>query len=632
MGKSIAAEMDAVLKTYPGVSVYRRGSRAEGHSPASRWYLGKKLSAVILHHLDGDIRRIPRSIILNGSVEQLSALYQGLLEGDGSSQDGVGWTHFYPGLDEGLADDFQELALRLGFGTTKRKVKGRNDFCVSIADKRSSSHWLRKPTRRRYDGVVWDITVPTGAFVARRNGRIFVTGNCPQRIMDREGDAAKLYGMMETIVRRGRIKGFIPWLISQRPAVISKDVLSQADGIVAFKLTSSQDRDAIGDWVQGQADKKTWAEIWSSLPTMERGQGVVWLPGRGVLDTVQFPVKETFDSSRTPKRGERSHRTAALRPIDLGKVKERLATVEAEVKANDPRALRVQLIEKDKVISELRNELTLKSTTAAPDKDAMRKAEERGFEQAKKKLTAAAQREAKEVLLSGMTAIRSHIGRLTADVDDELKKLRAANVDVGEMVTFTPSAPVQVVRAGPSPAAKPIRAAAAQRADGAIERPLQLIVDAIRWWNVMGIRAPSHAQVAFVAGYSHKSGTWATYLSRLRSLNYIEGRGDLVLTDHGSAVVNDPPEPPSGEQLRATVIAKIDAPLQKILRPILRAYPEALSHQVAGEQAGYSPSSGTWATYLSRLRSLDLIDGRGELRAQDWLFPSVPHLTSVSAR
>ena len=69
----------------------------------------------------------------------------------------------------------------------------------------------------------------------------------PQKIMDRDGDAARLYGIMETIVRRGRIKGFIPWLITQRPAVIAKDVLSQIDGLVAFKLTSSQDRDAVGN-------------------------------------------------------------------------------------------------------------------------------------------------------------------------------------------------------------------------------------------------------------------------------------------------------------------------------------------------------------------------------------------------
>ena len=57
------------------------------------------------------------------------------------------------------------------------------------------------------------------------------------------------------------------------------------------------------------------------------------------------------------------------------------------------------------------------------------------------------------------------------------------------------------------------------------------------------------------------------------------------------------------------------------LLPILNAYPDGLSHQEAAERAGYSHSSGTWATYLSRLRSLDLIKGRGELKAQEWLFP-----------
>src|SRR5699024_2542394 len=28
-----------------------------------------------------------------------------------------------------------------------------------------------------YEGVVWCLTVPTGAFVVRRNGKVFVTGN-----------------------------------------------------------------------------------------------------------------------------------------------------------------------------------------------------------------------------------------------------------------------------------------------------------------------------------------------------------------------------------------------------------------------------------------------------------------------
>ena len=137
----------------------------------------------------------------------------------------------------------------------------------------------------------------------------------------------------------------------------------------------------------------------------------------------------------------------------------------------------------------------------------------------------------------------------------------------------------------------------------------------------MGIAAPSHPQVAFVAAYSHKSGTWATYLSRLRSMGLIEGRGDLVLTSEGGSVANDPGEVPSGDQLREKVVDKLDAPLVRIMSPIMEAYPDGLSHQQASESAGYSSASGTWATYLSRLRSLDLIEGRGELKAQEWLFP-----------
>jgi DNA helicase HerA-like ATPase len=49
-----------------------------------------------------------------------------------------------------------------------------------------------------------------------------------------------LLGHIEEIVRRGRVRGFTPWLITQRPAVVHKDVLSQADILIAMKLTASQ--------------------------------------------------------------------------------------------------------------------------------------------------------------------------------------------------------------------------------------------------------------------------------------------------------------------------------------------------------------------------------------------------------
>jgi hypothetical protein len=137
---------------------------------------------------------------------------------------------------------------------------------------------------------------------------------------------------------------------------------------------------------------------------------------------------------------------------------------------------------------------------------------------------------------------------------------------------------------------------------------------------VLGIAAPTQPQVAFIAGYSHRSGTWSTYLSRLRGKALIEGRGDLVLTERGAGLAREPAAPPSGEALRTTVLEKIDGPLRRILEPLLGAYPQGLSQEAAANEAGYSHQSGTWSTYLSRLRALELISGRGELKAEQWLF------------
>jgi hypothetical protein len=418
----------------------------------------------------------------------------------------------------------------------------------------------------------------------------------PQRVLDKEGEAMKLLGMMETICRRGRVKGFIPWLITQRPAVLSKNVLSQVDGLVAFKLTSVHDRDAIGDWVEGQADTAQWKGMWADMARLDRGQGLVWLPARGILKTEQFPRKVTFDSSRTPGRGERPISAAALQPVNIDKLKERLAKVEQESKASDPKALRAE-------IARLQRELTSKSTQAASP-GALQAADKAGFDRG---------------YLEGIAAGRQHIVGVVEDIRKDVERHRAEARRLADKAWDERVPP----RAAPTvvPQTPPRAKAATPSGNGTLDRSLQKIVDAIRWWNVLGVSAPSHPQVAFVASYSHKSGTWATYLSRLRSSGLIEGRGDLVLTSAGSAVANEPGTPPTGEHLRVTVLEKLDVPLVKILGPIINAYPGALSHQEAADAAGYSHTSGTWATYLSRLRSLDLIEGRGELKAQPWLFP-----------
>ena len=137
-----------------------------------------------------------------------------------------------------------------------------------------------------------------------------------------------LLGRIEEIVRRGRVRGFVPWLITQRPAVLHKDVLSQADILVSMKLTASQDREAVGRWIEGQADRAEGKRILAALPRLGRGEGWVWAPSDGVLAQVAFPYIRSFDSSRTPHRDERVTTPRTLAAVDLSAIIAALSEME----------------------------------------------------------------------------------------------------------------------------------------------------------------------------------------------------------------------------------------------------------------------------------------------------------------
>lgn len=415
----------------------------------------------------------------------------------------------------------------------------------------------------------------------------------PQRLMDKEGEAAKLLGQMETIVRRGRVKGFIPWLITQRPAVLSKDVLSQIDGLVAFKLTSSQDRDAIGSWIEGQADRQEGKRILGELPAMQRGQGVVWVPGRGILDTVAFPLKRTFDSSRTPKRGETIAK-ATLKPLDLDRLKAKLATVEAEAKANDPAELRRE-------VARLKRELAGKSN--APSAAELSEAEHRGYARGK---------------IEGYADAL----KLAAPFLPKLRQIAAIGTELAQGIETwsnhkpqpVPSyRPVASMRA-PAPAPRQRNTAPSDVKLSKAERSILIVL-------AQYPEGRSKNQVAILAGYAVNGGGFANALSALRTAGRIEGSGDrLIITDEGLAALGDYEPLPTGDALLSYWLSQLSKAERSALEAIAAVYPNSLTKEEVAERAGYEPNGGGFANALSRLRSLELINRGTNIRVSDALF------------
>ena len=409
----------------------------------------------------------------------------------------------------------------------------------------------------------------------------------PQRLMDRDGDAARLLGQMETIVRRGRVKGFIPWLITQRPAVLSKDVLSQADGLVALKLTASQDRDALGAWIEGQADKAEEKRILARLPQLARGDGVIWIPGRGVLAEASFPLKATFDSSRTPKRGEEA-KSATLRPLDLAGLRARLTTVEEEGKANDPKALRAEIAR-------------LKSAKpAAPDDSALR-AEIARMGAEIVRLTQEADSARARVLIAAADRVREVVTEIEAMATKDVRERASRAVAVS-------STPRQAV--APSPRAKRAK-------DGldAFSAPQRRVLRAVAMWKAIGHDAPSREMVAAVSGYSPTSGGFANLIGSLgpKSAAALEipRPGYLSLTINGFA-------PPSVEEGRNMLLSILSNPQRKLVDALNGA--GVVSREKLGELTDYSHTSGGFNNLIGSLNTLAIsyVPAHGHIALNEW--------------
>ena len=138
------------------------------------------------HHkrIPAFLRTAPRSVI--------DRLLAGLYLGDGWMQQRTGRKPVagYATASKQLADDLQELLLRMGFRSNiHRRPPQRTGWaamfyvsCLSscVAGLKTKRAGRMRPnfSSERYDGIVYCATVPNGTLVCRRNGKMFVAGNC----------------------------------------------------------------------------------------------------------------------------------------------------------------------------------------------------------------------------------------------------------------------------------------------------------------------------------------------------------------------------------------------------------------------------------------------------------------------
>nr|WP_010185978.1 DUF87 domain-containing protein [Sphingomonas sp. PAMC 26605] len=371
-----------------------------------------------------------------------------------------------------------------------------------------------------------------------------------------DSDAFKLKRALAWIAKRGRIRGFVLTIITQRPADIAKSVLALAQTMVVHRLIAPQDQAPIDRYLKSHAAANVRKEVMGSLAGLGRGERWIYSPVEAVLERGLSPALTTFDSSAAPVAGQEASEPKALADVDFVALAEALA---ASRPTSDP--------------------------IAAAD------AREPG---------------AWDTLVSRVAAIEAAIAPANmhpgdANMHAETLPLEgAAPSQLDDLGSVRTSTQTDVPAGETANARHAIRGAAA----------LQVLA------SITDHRAPSvtEEQWAFLAGFARKGGTWSTYKAALRGAGLIEERGgrwqntpagDLATRQWEALALSPGPDLVrrwAGKQPSSGRLAEV----------LLKRWPQMMSRNELAAGATLTANAGTFTTYLGRLRSRGMLEENGK--------------------
>lgn len=141
-----------------------------------------------------------------------------------------------------------------------------------------------------------------------------------------------------------------------------------------------------------------------------------------------------------------------------------------------------------------------------------------------------------------------------------------------------------------------------------------------RSWEPTTLPAsPARSWLATLSRMKSTSGTFSTYLSNLRRTGYLDEQDRfLEITRTGLAAAGvDPAVPITAAQVREQWRTAMRAGARRMLDVLIDSYPDGITRTDLAGAVDMEPTSGTFSTYLSNLRSNGLITDTGGLIAAD---------------
>jgi hypothetical protein len=424
---------------------------------------------------------------------------------------------------------------------------------------------------------------------------------CPER---GSGDAESSEAVI-SLMSQGRKRGFAGIIATQRLSKLHKDAAAEANNVIIGRTWLDADQVRAGDALGlSKADR---------LKLRDVGQGEFYAfgPALGQPGVVHF----RSDQVRTthPRPGQRHVLTApapsrAIRGV-LGKFADLPHEAEEEIRSLDEARRRIAEMERQ-----------IKSVNGA---SGVQRIDQTTINRA---VTAAVERERVECqrkMEQGRARFRRLVAALTS-TGQSLAKVKEL-LEETEREWLGPqsveTAPGSPLNQQPERTVKPpsARVALVEDSNGGIKLAAgeRRILTALAQY----IEGRSKVQVAVLTGYAAAGGGFNNYLGALRSRGLIEGDGDrLTISEAGIQALGSWEPLPAGTELIDYWRNRLGKAERLILEALTQAYPDPMSKEEVAAKAGYEPSGGGFNNALGRLRTLELVQGRGKLQASDNLF------------
>jgi len=441
------------------------------------------------------------------------------------------------------------------------------------------------------------------------------------------GNTERMLGAANDIVRRGGQRGIGCTLITQRTAVLSKDVLTQVQVLVALRTIAELDLKAMRGWTETHGTEADRVRMMTTLPSLPVGRAWVWSPGwptaDGIFQHVQTLPIETYDSGRTPEVGVTRDEPAARADVDLGAFRKKMAAAIDRKKETDPKLLKAEVAELKKAlaaahdvppsmarVSEARV-LKLEDELRATAKDVRAvKAEAEGLVD-DARLAIGRVREVlveqqKQLSLAIAAIDHANLGeRRREKVKDSWKNWDAAEVE-------KEVAPFPKAKSNGKPAATPTDAPSDELRAGERQMLVVLARQGATWRSNTTL---SRASLSLLTGIAPTGGTFRQYLRHLITLEYVmeyewkqDRRTGLVITSRGLARVDvAAPRPFTRDEVVELWEGRFRAGERTILHAVL-AHPSGLTRADLARHTGFEITGGTFRQYIAHLAKNGLVD------------------------